>query len=97
MHKSIFPISLETLSGGSAETDGSSDSDGAPVNLLGFHLEFLDPSFIENIVTTVLLNISSVEVLKYIKSFQVLQLFLSNVWKLTLSGKVNIFSSAVLV
>ena len=47
-------MSLETIS------DGSVESDGSPVNLLGFNLKFLGPETIENITTLRLLEISSV-------------------------------------
>ena len=47
-------MSPETISNDSAESDGS------PVNLLGFNLEFLGPEIIENITTLGLLEISSV-------------------------------------
>ena len=49
-----FPMSPETFS------DGFAESDGSPVNLLGFNFEFLGPEIIENITTLSLLEISSV-------------------------------------
>ena len=41
-------------------SDGFAESDGSPVNLLGFNFEFLGPEIIENITTLGLLEISSV-------------------------------------
>ena len=35
---------------GNKISDGSADSDGSPVNLLGFNLEFLGQEIIENII-----------------------------------------------
>ena len=40
--------------------DGFAESDGSPVNLLGFNFEFLGPEIIENITTLGLLEMSSV-------------------------------------
>ena len=37
-------------------SEGSAESDGSPVNLLSFNLEFHDQEFIENITTTDLLK-----------------------------------------
>ena len=50
LHKRLFPMYPETIS------DGSAESDGSPVNLLGFNLEFLDQEFIENFTTMGLLK-----------------------------------------
>ena len=47
-------MSSETIS------DGSAESDGSAVNLLGFNLEFLGQEIIENITTLGLVEISSV-------------------------------------
>ena len=44
MDKCLSPMSLETI------FDGSAESDGSPVNLLGFNLEFLGQEIIENII-----------------------------------------------
>ena len=41
-------------------SDGSAESDGSQVNLLGFNLEFLGTKSTENITTLGLLEISSV-------------------------------------
>ena len=73
-------MSLETIS------DGSAESDGSPVKLLGFNMEFLGQEIIENIIPHCVwwnyqvLFVSSN--CKVIYNFQ----------KLTLSCKVNIFS-----
>ena len=47
-------MSLETI------CDGPAESDGSPVNLLGFNLEFLGQEITENITTLGLVEISSV-------------------------------------
>ena len=44
MDKCLSPMSLETIS------DGSAESDGSPVKRLGFNLEFLGQEIIENII-----------------------------------------------
>ena len=54
MDKCLSPMSLETIS------DGSAESDDSPVNLLGFNLEFLGQEIIENITTVGLVEISNV-------------------------------------
>ena len=40
--------------------DGLAESDGSPVNVLGFNFEFLGPEIIETITTLGLLEMSSV-------------------------------------
>ena len=69
-------------------SDGSAESDGSPVNLFGFNLEFLGPEISENNYHT-----GFVRNIKCCLSLQIVRLFLSNFLKLTLSGKVNIFSA----
>ena len=44
MDKCLSPMSPETI------FDGSAESDGSPVNLLGLNLEFLAQEIIENII-----------------------------------------------
>ena len=53
MDKCLSPMSLETIS------DGSAESDGSPVNLLGFKSEFLGQEIKYN-TTLCLVEISNV-------------------------------------
>ena len=53
MDKCLSPMSPETIS------DGSAESDGSPVKLLGLNLEF-GQEIIENIIPHCLVEISSV-------------------------------------
>ena len=80
MDKCLSPMSLETIS------DGSAESVGSPVNLLGFNLEFLGQELIENIIPhCVWQKYQVLFVSSYCK-------VIYNFQKLTLSCKVNIFS-----